>query len=146
MKKNLLIILSVMGVAGWTSVQAQLINVDFNQNNAVALGWGGGGVDPGPTMTGTAVLGSSGADQWNGITVNNGAGISLFDSTGAATPVLMTFTSGGGFALPEPAWGNTSPYAGGPWNNLMCDYLFTGPLVVTHQIIPRTACIRTGVA
>ena len=132
MKRTLLIVLGTIGMAGVASVQAQLINVDFNQNNAVALGWGGGGVDPGPTMTGTAVLGSLAADQWNGINVNNGAGISLFDSTGAVTPVSMTFTSGGGFALPEPNWGgNVTPYAGGPWNNLMCDFLYTGPTVVT---------------
>jgi len=53
---------------------AQLINVDFNQNNGV--GWGGGGPNPGPTMSGAAVLGTAG-DHWNGINVNSGSGISL---------------------------------------------------------------------
>src|SRR5580693_2696080 len=73
---------------------AQLINVDFNQNNGV--GWGGGGPNPGPTMSGAAVLGIAG-DQWNGINVNSGTNIPLKHADGTASTVKMTFTSGGGY-------------------------------------------------
>ena len=92
-------------------LEAQLINVDFNENNAV--GWGGGGPNPGPTMTGAAVLGTA-SNYWNGIAVNSGTNISLKYADGSASPVKMTFTSGGGvgaanyglvtqFTVPEPS-------------------------------------------
>jgi endoglucanase len=98
-----------------------LINVDFNQNNGV--GWGGGGPNPGPTMSGAAVLGTAG-DQWNGINVNSGSGISLSNADGSASPVKLTFTSAGGYDA--NSFGGSTPFAGTPHNNLMQDYLYTG--------------------
>src|SRR5579863_5943850 len=81
----------------WLSLslsRAQLVNVDFNENNGV--GWGGGGPNPGPTMSGAAVLGAAG-DLWNGIDVSSGTNIALNDANGNASPVTLTFTSGGGY-------------------------------------------------
>src|SRR5690348_1727877 len=49
-------------------VQAQLIDVDFNTNNAPLSA---GGPVIGPTMSGAAVLGSAG-DQWNGVDASSG--------------------------------------------------------------------------
>src|ERR1017187_2327941 len=74
-------------VSGTVLLEAQLINVDFNQNNGV--NWGGGGPNPGPTMSGAAVLGTAG-DQWNGISVNTGTNVSLKHADGSASPVKMT--------------------------------------------------------
>src|ERR1700722_20849106 len=67
-------------------LQAHLINVDFAQNNGV--GWGGGGPNPSPTMSGAAVLGATG-DQWNGIDVNSGSGIPLIYANGSLSGVNM---------------------------------------------------------
>jgi len=99
---------------------AQLINVDFNQNNGVS--WGGGGPNPGPTMSGAAVLGKAG-DQWNGINVNRGSNISLNYADGSASAVTMTFTSGGGYDA--NSFGGSTPFAGTPYDALMEDYLYT---------------------
>lgn len=63
-------------------LQAQLIDVDFNNT--------------GPTMSGAAVLGKAG-DLWNGIHVSSGSGIHLTNADGTASPVTMTFTSGGDY-------------------------------------------------
>ena len=109
----------LLGGAGL--LHAQLINLDFNQNNGV--GWGGGGPDPGPTMSGTAVLGAA-DDQWNGIDVNSGSGISLIDSTGNASPVKLAFTSGGGYDV--NSYAGSTPFAGTPYDALMEDYLYSG--------------------
>jgi hypothetical protein len=62
-----------------------LINVDFNNNSYGALN-GRPGPNPGPTMSGAAVLGTAG-DQWNGISVNSGSGISLIYANGSASAV-----------------------------------------------------------
>ena len=122
-------------VAG--TAQAQLLNVDFNQNNGA--GWGGGGVDPGPTMSGPAVIGTAG-DQSNGINVNNGAGIPLFYASGAASGVTMSFTAGGGYGANEPNWGGNSPFNSTPYQNLMEDYLYTGPTTITLAgLLPNQA-------
>jgi len=102
-------------------LQAQLIDVDFNQNNAV--GEGGGGPNPGPTMSGAAVLGTAG-DQWNGIDVNSGSGISLIYADGSTSAVTMTFTSGGGYDA--NSYGGATPFAGTPYDALMEDYLYSG--------------------
>src|ERR1035438_2192300 len=90
-KSSRLLGVSLAGVICFNGspLPAQLINVDFNQNNGV--GWGGGGPNPGPTMSGAAVLGTAG-DQWNGINVNSGSGISLSNADGSASPVKLTFT------------------------------------------------------
>src|SRR5580704_4105660 len=74
-------------------LEAQLINVDFNNDSA---GSGHGGPSTGPTMTGAAVLGSAG-DQWNGINASSGSGISLTNADGSASAVTLTFTSDGGY-------------------------------------------------
>src|SRR5580658_8423200 len=98
------IILSSAGL-----LQAQLIGVDFNNNSA---GASHGGPNPGPTMSGAAVLGSAG-DQWNGIDVNSGSGISLFQSDGTPSTVTMTFTSGGGYDV--YSFGGSTPFTGTPY-------------------------------
>jgi aryl-phospho-beta-D-glucosidase BglC (GH1 family) len=110
-------------------IQAQLINVDFNQNNGV--GWGGGGPNPGPTMSGAAVLGTAG-DEWNGVNVNNGSGISLNYADGSASPIKMTFTSGGGYDV--NSYGGATPFVGTPYDALMEDYLYTGGSVQTISL------------
>jgi aryl-phospho-beta-D-glucosidase BglC (GH1 family) len=114
---------SLAGVIGFSFslLQAQLINVDFNQNNGV--GWGGGGPNPGPTMSGAAVLGTAG-DQWNGINVNSGSGISLSNADGSASPVKLTFTPAGGYDA--NSFGGSTPFASTPYNALMQDYLYNG--------------------
>jgi aryl-phospho-beta-D-glucosidase BglC (GH1 family) len=103
--------------AGW--LPAQLINVDFNQNNGV--GWGGGGPNPGPTMSGAGVLGAAG-DQWNGIDVNTGTNLPLINANGSASPVTLKFTAGGGYDV--NSYGGSTPFAGTAYGALMEDYLY----------------------
>jgi hypothetical protein len=91
-------------------LQAQLIDVDFNYNGFGSLG---------PTMSGAAVLGAAG-DQWNGINVAGGSGISLIYVNGSSSPVKMTFTSGGGYYA-----NGASPFASTSYSALMQDYLYT---------------------
>jgi hypothetical protein len=144
MKNPLLIILSVIGAAGLASVQAQLINVDFN-GNSVGQAYGGGGVATGPMMSGAAVIGSAN-DQWNGIADSaytfsaypNGitsAALPLMYSTGINSPVTMTIATGGGsYDANEPTWGNTSAFttAGSPYSNLMQDLIYANaPATIT---------------
>jgi endoglucanase len=106
---------------------AQLIDVDFNQNNGP--GWGGGGPNPGPTMSGAAVLGVAG-DHWNGIDVNTGSGMALIYATGSSSPVTMTFTSAGGYDA--NSYSGATPFAGTAYDALMEDYLYTGtPQTIT---------------
>jgi endoglucanase len=115
---------------------AQLINVDFNQNNGP--GWGGGGPNPGPTMSGAAVYGSAG-DQWNGIDVNSGTTPPLFHVDGTPSPVTLTFTSGGGYDA--KSFGGTTPFAATAYDALMEDYLYTGaPATITlSRLAPNSA-------
>jgi endoglucanase len=122
-------------------LQAQLINVDFNQNDGV--GWGGGGPNPGPTMSGGAVFGKAG-DQWNGINVNNGSGISLSNADGSTSTVKMTFASGGGYDV--NSFGGSTPFAGTPWNNLMQDYLYSGGSPQTISLSGLTPNSRFNLA
>jgi endoglucanase len=100
-------------------LHAQLLDVDFNQNNGV--GWGGGGSNPGPTMSGAAVLGTAG-EKWNGINVNSGTGIALTNADGSVSPVTMSFTSGGGYDA--NSFSGVTPFAGTPYDALMEDYLY----------------------
>jgi hypothetical protein len=106
-------------------VRAQLIDVDFNNDSAGAAH---GGPNPGPTMSGAAVLGAAG-DQWNGINVSTGTNISLFYSDGTASPVTMTFTSDGGYDA--HAYSGSTPFNGTPYAALMEDYLFNGGVAQT---------------
>ncbi len=101
-------------------LQAQLINVDFNENDSAGSG---GGPNPGPTMSGAAVLGTAG-EQWNGINVNSGSGIPLIYANGSASGVTMTFTSGGGYDA--NSYGGSTPFAGTSYDALMEDYLYNG--------------------
>ncbi len=110
-------------VAG--TVQAQLIDVDFNTNSSPPSA---GGPAIGPTMSGAAVLGAAG-DQWNGIDVSSGTGIPLFYVNGSNSPVTMTFTSGGGYDANSN--GGSTPFAGTPYDALMEDYLFSGGVAQT---------------
>jgi hypothetical protein len=82
MKKPLLIILSVMGAAGLTRVQAQLLDVNF-VDDSINLAYGGGQNPVPSAMSGAAVIGSPG-NIWNG----------LGGFTYAPTPANATFTSG----------------------------------------------------
>jgi uncharacterized delta-60 repeat protein len=116
------------------TLQAQLINVDFNTNNSVASG----GPALGPTMSGAAVLGVAG-DQWNGIKVTSGTAIPLFYADGSNSPVTMTFTSGGGYDV--HSFGGSTPFASTPYDALMEDYLYNGgvPQTVTLSgVAPRS--------
>ncbi len=113
------LLLSALAATGFGAVTTQLINVDFNQNNGVV--WGGGGPNPGPTMSGAAVLGSPG-DQWNGIAVNSGTNLALACADGSLSQVRMTFTSGGGYDA--NSFGGYTPFAGTQYNALMQDYLY----------------------
>lgn len=105
---------------------AQLINVDFNQNDGV--GWGGGGPNPGPTMSGAAILGAAG-DQWNGINAASGTNLPLKYADGSASTVKLTFTSGGGYDV--NSFGGSTPFAGTAYDALMEDYLFNGNAIQT---------------
>ena len=99
---------------------AQVIDVDFNNDSGGATH---GGPSVGPNMSGAAVLGTAG-DQWNGISVANGSGLSLFYVNGTVSPVTMSFTSGGGYDV--KAYSGSTPFAGTAYNSLMEDYLYSG--------------------
>jgi len=101
-------------------LQAQLINVDFNENSSASSG---GGPNPGPTMSGAAVLGAVG-DRWNGIDASSGSGIPLIYANGSASAVTMAFTSAGGYDVNN--YGGSTPFAGTPYDALMEDYLYNG--------------------
>ncbi len=140
MKKFPKIVSGAIGMAmlafAVSTVQAQLIDVDFN-GNSVGVDYGGGGVATGPTMSGAAVIGSAG-DQWNGIADSaytfsaypNGitsTALPLIYSTGINSPVTMTIaTDGGSYDANEPVWGNTSAFttAGSPYSDLMQDLIY----------------------
>ncbi len=111
-----------------SQLQAQLINVDFNNNS---YGAGHGGPDPGPTLSGPAVLGTAG-DQWNGINTSSGTGVSLIYANGSNSPVTMTFTSAGGYDA--NSYGGSTPFAGTPYDALMEDYLFNGGTTQTIML------------
>ena len=135
MKKTLLVILGVMGVAGWTSVQAQLIDVQFNDDSINLIYDGGAGSpSPLPVMSGTAVIGSSAGDIWNQITAANLtyanppllattiSPVALNYVNGAASGVSLTLSAPNGTYNANSAWwGNYSPFttAGSPYSPLM---------------------------
>ena len=98
-------------------LQAKLIDINFTQNSSA----GEGGPNPGPTMSGAAVLGSTG-DQWNGISGSGGTNIVLKYADGSASPVVMNFTAGGGYNVYD--YGGSTPFTGTPWNALMETYLY----------------------
>src|SRR5208282_2522159 len=102
------------------TLRAQLIDVDFNANSSAGSG---GGPNPGPTMSGAADLGTAG-DQWNGINVSSGTGISLIYADGSTSTVTMTFTSAGGYDVNN--YGGSTPFASTPYDALMEDYLYNG--------------------
>jgi endoglucanase len=120
MKSSRFVIFLVLFLSGGGFLHAQLINVDFNQNNGVS--WGGGGPNPGPTMSGAAVLGAA-SDDWNGMEVNSGSGMALIEANGSLSPVTMTFTSDGGYNV--NSFDGSTPFAGTPYDDLMQDYLYT---------------------
>ncbi|HEX3988567.1 MAG TPA: Ig-like domain-containing protein, partial [Verrucomicrobiae bacterium] len=101
-------------------LQAQLIDVDFNNDSA---GSSHGGPVVGPTMSGAAVLGTAG-DVWNAIDADNESGIPLVYSDGTASPVLMSFTSGGSYDV--YAYFGYTDFDGTAYDALMDDYLFSG--------------------
>ncbi len=107
------------------TLQAQLINVDFNENS---LAGSGGGPNPGPTMSGAAVLGKAG-DLWNGIDVSSGTGIPLAYADGSASTITMTFTSGGGYDV--NSYGGSTPFASTTYDAVMEDYLYNNGIPQT---------------
>ena len=82
-------------------------------------------------MSGMAVLGAAG-DQWNGINVSSGSGISLINADGSASGVTMTFTSGGGYDA--NSYGGTTPFAGTSCDALMEDYLYNNGVSQTISL------------
>jgi endoglucanase len=137
MKPSRLLIFILLSPIGF--LHAQLINVDFNQNNGVS--WGGGGPNPGPTMSGAAVLGGVG-DLWNGIDVSSGSGIPLVGANGSPSPVTITFTSGGGYDV--NSFNGSTPFAGTPYDALMQDYLYNSgtPQTITLSGLATNAAYR----
>src|SRR5277367_6308575 len=107
----------VLLLAQSSRLVAQLIDVNFTQNSSA----GSGGPNPGPTMSGAAVLGSSG-DRWNGIDGGAGTNVSLIYATGEPSPVTMTFTSGGGYNVYD--YGGSAPFTGTAYDALMESYLY----------------------
>lgn len=99
------------------TLQAQLIDVNFTQNSSA----GEGGPNPGPTMSGAAVLGTAG-DQWNGVNGSSGTAIPLIYANGSNSPVTMTFTAGGGYNVYD--YSGSTPFTGTPYNALMETYLY----------------------
>jgi hypothetical protein len=125
MKKILLIILSVMGAAGLTRVQAQLLNVNFI-DDSINLAYGGSN-DPAPSaMSGAAVIGSAG-DIWNGLggftyaTPPYGGGATFTSgtlryATGAASGITLSLSAPSGtYDANSPGFGNHSPFS---WTSL----------------------------
>ncbi|HLX71399.1 MAG TPA: hypothetical protein VKV04_17370, partial [Verrucomicrobiae bacterium] len=123
--RQFLLLAAALSIQLAGTVQAQLIDVDFNTNSSPPSA---GGPAIGPTMSGAAVLGAAG-DQWNGIDVSSGTGIPLFYVNGSNSPVTMTFTSGGGYDANSN--GGSTPFAGTPYDALMEDYLFSGGVTQT---------------
>lgn len=120
---------------GAESIQAQLINVDFD-GNSVGQAYGGGGVAVGPAQSGAALIGSSG-DLWNGISDSlltfsaypggaSASGLALTYANGSASGVTMSLTADGSYNANEPNWGNTSAFttAASPYSNLMQDLIY----------------------
>ena len=103
---------------------AQLIDVNFTQNSSA----GSGGPNPGPTMSGPAVLGTRG-DQWNGVDGSAGTNVALIHANGQPSAVTMSFTSGGGYNVYD--YGGSTPFTGTPENALMENYLFNGGVTQT---------------
>lgn len=108
-------------------LRAQLIDVNFTQNSSA----GTGGPNPGPTMSGAAVLGSAG-DKWNGINGSSGSGMPLIYANGSNSPVTMSFTSGGGYNVYD--YSGSTPFTVTPYNALMETYLY-------NNGIPRTVTL-----
>jgi aryl-phospho-beta-D-glucosidase BglC (GH1 family) len=120
--------------------RAQLIDVNFTQNSSP----GTGGPNPGPTMSGPAVLGSAG-DHWNGINGANGSGISLFYSDGSPSPVTLSFTSGGGYNVYD--YGGTTPFTGTPWQSLTETYLYNSgmPQTIALSGLPANSLYNVAI-
>ena len=114
------IILAGIVFLGGGTLHAQLINVNFTENSSAGAG---GGPNPGPTMSGAAVLGAAG-DQWNGINGSDGGGIPLVYADGSVSRVTMSFTSAGGYNVND--YGGSTPFASTPYNALMQNYLYNG--------------------
>lgn len=118
-RRRSLALIAILATAFTSLLQAKLIDVNFTQNSSA----GQGGPNPGPTMSGAAVLGSAG-DQWNGISGSSGTGIALKYADGSASPVTLSFTSGGGYNVYD--YSGATPFTGTPWNALMETYLYNG--------------------
>jgi aryl-phospho-beta-D-glucosidase BglC (GH1 family) len=115
-------------------LQAQLIDVGFNESSSASSGVTG--PNPGPTMSGAAVLGTAG-DQWNGINVSSGSGISLINADGSSSAVTMSFTSGGGYDT-----GGSTPFAGTSYDALMEDYLYNdgiSQIITLSGLVPNSS-------
>jgi len=119
MKKILLIILGVMGAAGLTRVQAQLINVNFI-DDSINVDYGGGNNPVPSAMSGAAVIGSAG-DTWNGLggfAYSAYPGGATFTSgnlhyfNGGVSGVTLTLSAPSGtYDANSPNWGNHSPFS-----------------------------------
>lgn len=128
-------LLFAMAISNPDLLRAQLIDVNFTQNSSAGMG----GPNPGPTMSGAAMLGSAG-DQWNGINGSSGNGISLNYANGTASPVKMTFSSGGGYNVFN--YSGSTPFAGTVYRSLMENYLYNSgiPRTITLSgLVPNSA-------
>ncbi|MEP6502464.1 MAG: PEP-CTERM sorting domain-containing protein [Betaproteobacteria bacterium] len=76
--------------------------------------------DAGHTQTGAAIVGSAG-DLWNNFLGNQASGVALFDTTGAASGVSLSFSSYGVYES-DPGY---TQFTGTPYANLMQGYLYS---------------------
>ena len=121
------VLLLTSSAAVFANSSAQLIDIDFNLNSSVAHG----GPNPGPTMSGAAVLGSAG-DYWNGINAASGNAIPLTYANGGASSATLTFRAGGGYDV--HAYGGSTPLAATPYDALVEDYLYNSGVPQTLTI------------
>jgi hypothetical protein len=124
MRKTLLVLLSVIGAADLTPVQAQLLNVNFI-DDSIDIQYGGTPVLPAPSaMSGSAVIGSAG-DVWNGLggftysAYPNGATYtsgSLLYANGTSSGVTLTLSAPSGtYDANSSGFNNWSPFS---WTSL----------------------------
>jgi hypothetical protein len=120
MKKILLAILSVLGAAGLTRAQAQILNVNFI-DDSISLDYGGSPVLPAPSaMSGAAAIGSAG-DIWNGLggfTYNPYPDNATFTSgplvyaNGSNSAITVTLSAPSGtYDANSSGFGNHSPFS-----------------------------------
>jgi len=138
-----------MGAAAWTSVQAQLIDVNFI-DDSINTAWGGGNAPAPAAMSGSAVIGSAG-DVWNGLggfaysapplgaTFTSGP---LVNSLGVITPVTLTLSApNGSYDANSVGWNNFSPFS---WASLANEQASTGYSVSPYAVLMASCLVANS--